>query len=62
MSKRSVTVGVLIEYVVEGEAPIGEIGSAAVGLIPQLPQFHVKGTVCTPVAVGKLAISENGDA
>lgn len=56
---RTVTVAVLIEYRVEGDAPIADIGATAVGIgVPALPAFHVNGTVCTPSAVGILRADE----
>lgn len=52
---RKVTVAILVEYEVEGDAAAGVVGQHAVQLMPALPQFHIAHqTICTPVAVGIL--------
>jgi hypothetical protein len=52
---RKVTVAVLIEYEVEGDAAACVVGQHAVNLMPDLPQFHIaRTTICTPTAVGIL--------
>jgi hypothetical protein len=60
---RKVSVAVLIEYEVEGDASPDEIGSAALRFIPPLPQFHVNRTICAVTALGLMGTSEtNKDA
>jgi hypothetical protein len=59
MHERTVTVAILIEYRVEGDASVSNVGSTAVAIgIPALPTFHVGRTICTPTAVGILRADE----